>query len=208
LPPLPTLNTVAQPISLHTGISGILSSFRSPPFAKICGRTKRPRLLEHPHVANMEWVEAAGNGYHHFFGMPLRARRPFLSSPYQFTEAVFSAILYELSIISMSQKIKDFLFKNTTTKQTVAKNTVWLSISQFGARIFKAFIIIYAARVLGAAGYGIFSYVVTLAGFFGIFVDLGINSVLIRDGSKASPEERQSLFSTTLIMKAIAIAAQ
>jgi O-antigen/teichoic acid export membrane protein len=155
----------------------------------------------------MEWVEAAGNGYHHFFGMPLRARRPFLSSPYQFTEAVFSAILYELSIISMSQKIKDFLFKNTTTKQTVAKNTVWLSISQFGARIFKAFIIIYAARVLGAAGYGIFSYVVTLAGFFGIFVDLGINSVLIRDGSKASPEERQSLFSTTLIMKAIAIAA-
>jgi O-antigen/teichoic acid export membrane protein len=107
----------------------------------------------------------------------------------------------------MPQKIKDFLFKNTSTKQTVAKNTVWLSISQFGARIVKAFIIIYAARVLGAAGYGVFSYIVTLAGFFGIFVDLGINSVLIRDGSKASPTERQSLFATTLIMKAIAIAA-
>jgi O-antigen/teichoic acid export membrane protein len=107
----------------------------------------------------------------------------------------------------MFKKTKDFLFKNTSTRQTVAKNTVWLSISQFGARIVKAFIIIYAARVLGAAGYGVFSYVVTLAGFFGIFVDLGINSVLIRDGSKASPEERQSLFSTTLIMKVVAIAA-
>ena len=106
----------------------------------------------------------------------------------------------------MPQKIKDFLFKNTSPKQTVAKNTVWLSISQFGARIVKAFIIIYAARVLGAAGYGVFSYAATLAGFFGIFVDPGINSVLVRDGAKASPTERQSLFSTTLIMKAMAIA--
>ncbi len=106
----------------------------------------------------------------------------------------------------MSQKIKNFLFKNTTAKQTVAKNTVWLSISQFGARIIKAAIVIFAARVLGAAGYGVFSYAITLAGFFGIFVDPGINSVLIRDGAKATPEERQSLFSTTLIMKAVILA--
>jgi O-antigen/teichoic acid export membrane protein len=107
----------------------------------------------------------------------------------------------------MFQKIKNFLFKNTTAKQTVAKNTVWLSISQFGARIIKVAVIIYAARVLGAAGYGVFSYAITLAGFFGVFVDPGINSVLIRDGAKATPTERQSLFATTLIMKAIILAA-
>lgn len=107
----------------------------------------------------------------------------------------------------MFQKIKDFLFKNTTAKQTVAKNTVWLTISQFGARVIKVAVVIYAARVLGAAGYGVFSYAITLAGFFGIFVDPGINSVLIRDGARATPEERQSLFSTTLIMKAVILAA-
>ena len=106
----------------------------------------------------------------------------------------------------MFQKIKNFLLKNTTAKQTVAKNTVWLTISQFGARIIKAAIVIYAARVLGTAGYGVFSYAITLAGFFGIFVDPGINFVLIRDGAKATPAERQSLFSTTLIMKAIILA--
>jgi len=106
----------------------------------------------------------------------------------------------------MFQKLKNFLFKNTSTKQTVAKNTVWLSISYFGGRIIKAAIVIYAARVLGTAGYGVFSYAITLAGFFGIFVDPGINSVLIRDGAKATPEERQSLFSTTLIIKAIILA--
>lgn len=94
----------------------------------------------------------------------------------------------------MWQRIKSFLFENKTAKQTVAKNTVWLSISNFGGRLIKAVIIIYAARILGAAGYGVFSYAVTLAGFFGLFVDPGINSVLIREGSKASPEERKSLF--------------
>jgi O-antigen/teichoic acid export membrane protein len=105
----------------------------------------------------------------------------------------------------MWQKIKSFLFENKTAKQTIAKNTVWLSISNFGGRIIKAVIIIYGARVLGAAGYGVFSYAVTLAGFFTLFVDPGINAVLIREGAKASPEERQSLFSTTLLMKAAII---
>ncbi len=107
----------------------------------------------------------------------------------------------------MWQKIKSFLLENKTSSQTVAKNTVWLSISNFGGRIIKAVIIIYGARVLGAAGYGVFSYAVTLAGFFTLFVDPGINSVLIREGAKTSPEERRSLLSTTLIMKAVSIAA-
>ena len=84
----------------------------------------------------------------------------------------------------MWQKIKSFLLENKTSSQTVAKNTVWLSISNFGGRIIKAVIIIYGARVLGAAGYGVFSYAVTLAGFFTLFVDPGINSVLIREGAK------------------------
>jgi O-antigen/teichoic acid export membrane protein len=107
----------------------------------------------------------------------------------------------------MWQKIKSFLSENKTSSQTVAKNTVWLSISNFGGRIIKAVIVIYGARVLGAAGYGVFSYAVTLAGFFTLFVDPGINSVLIREGAKATPQERKSLFSTTLIMKAVMIAA-
>jgi PST family polysaccharide transporter len=101
----------------------------------------------------------------------------------------------------MWQRIKSFLFENKTARQTVAKNTVWLSISNIGGRIVKAAIIIYGARILGAAGYGVFSYAVTLAGFFTFFVDPGISSVLIREGAKATPEERQSLFSTTFIMK-------
>ncbi len=106
----------------------------------------------------------------------------------------------------MFSRIKSFLLENKTTKQTVAKNTIWLSISNFGGRIIKASIVIYGARVLGTAGYGVFSYATTLAGFFTLFVDPGINAVLVREGAKATPEERHSLFSTTLIMKAVIIA--
>lgn len=101
----------------------------------------------------------------------------------------------------MFEKIKSFLFKNTSDKQTVAKNTVWLSISNFGGRLIKAAIVIYGARALGTAGYGLFSYAVTLAGFFTLFVDPGVNAILVREGSKATDAERRALFSTTLVIK-------
>ncbi len=101
----------------------------------------------------------------------------------------------------MFQKIKDFLFKNTTVKQTVAKNTFWLSVSNFGGRLIKAIIIIYAARVLGTDGYGVFSYAITLAGFLTLFMDPGINGILIRDASKADDEEQRALFGTMFVMK-------
>jgi O-antigen/teichoic acid export membrane protein len=107
----------------------------------------------------------------------------------------------------MWDKIKSFLFKNKTDKQTVAKNTVWLTISNFGGRMIKAIIVIYAARVLGTAGYGVFSYAITLAGFLALFTDPGINSVLMRDGAKASDEERTVIFSGTILIKIIAIIA-
>lgn len=103
----------------------------------------------------------------------------------------------------MFKKIKAFLFENTSNKQTVAKNTIWLSISNFGGRLIKAAIVIYAARALGTAEYGVFSYAVTLAGFMSLFMDPGINAVLMRDASRSSEEERVSIFSATIIIKTL-----
>lgn len=103
----------------------------------------------------------------------------------------------------MFKKIKEFLFKNTTAKQTVAKNTFWLSVSNFGGRIIKAVIIIYAARILGTDGYGVFSYAITLAGFLTLFMDPGINGILIRDAAKVDEEERRTIFGTMFAMKIV-----
>ena len=101
----------------------------------------------------------------------------------------------------MFKKIKEFLFENKNSRQTIAKNSFWLSLANFGGRAIKAAIIIYAARVLGAAGYGVFSYVITLAGFFSLFMDPGINNVLIREGAKVSEGERAKTFGTIFIIK-------
>jgi O-antigen/teichoic acid export membrane protein len=99
------------------------------------------------------------------------------------------------------QKITALLFRNQNAKQTVAKNTFWLSVSNFGGRIIKAGIVIYAARILGTAGYGVFSYAITLAGFLTLFMDPGINAILMRDASKANEDDRRSIFSTAFFLK-------
>lgn len=106
----------------------------------------------------------------------------------------------------MFKKIKEFLFENRAAKQTVAKNTVWLSISNYGGRLIKAAIVIYGARVLDTAGYGVYSYALTLAGFLSLLVDPGINSILVRDASKASEDERKTVFATTFVIKATLVA--
>lgn len=102
----------------------------------------------------------------------------------------------------MIKKIKDFLLTNKNTRQTVAKNVFWLSAGQIGSRLFRGLVIIYAARMLGAAEYGIFSYVLGLAGFFTIFADFGVNALLTREVAK-KPEEVSYYFSTTFWIKLV-----
>jgi O-antigen/teichoic acid export membrane protein len=107
----------------------------------------------------------------------------------------------------MIRRIRSFLFENKTVKQTAAKNTVWLTISNFGGRALKAIIIIYSARVLGAAGYGVFSYAVALAGFFTLFLDPGVNSIVMREVPKEDEAGRLRVLATTLVLKIVLIAA-
>lgn len=105
----------------------------------------------------------------------------------------------------MIKKIKSFLFENTTAKQTVAKNTFWLGIGTVASRIIKALIIIYAARVLGAENYGVFSYALSLAALFSILSDLGMSAVLTREASR-SPENLEKNLGTSFVIKLSATA--
>ena len=105
----------------------------------------------------------------------------------------------------MLKKIAAFLFRNTSTKQTVAKNTVWLSVSQMGGRIIRAGIIIYAARALGTAEYGVFSYAITLAGFLNFLMDPGVNAVLTREIVKVPEDEKIKVFSAALALKILLV---
>lgn len=77
--------------------------------------------------------------------------------------------------------IKEFLLKNKSPKQVVLKNTFWLSLGQILSRLFKFLLVIFAARILGPEGWGSFQYILSIASFFFIFSDLGINYLTVRD---------------------------
>ncbi len=88
------------------------------------------------------------------------------------------------------------------TGKSIAKNTFWLFGGQVTGRLLRAAIVIYAARILGAASWGAFSYAISLAAFLTIFSDFGVNALLTREGVK-SPELRQKYLATALFIKAL-----
>ncbi len=99
----------------------------------------------------------------------------------------------------MINKIKSFLFENKNARQTFTKNIFWLASSQVGSRLVRAIIIVYAARVLGASEYGIFSYILGFATFFLPFIDLGINQLWTREVAKGGV--RKEYLSTAFWVK-------
>lgn len=108
----------------------------------------------------------------------------------------------------MVKKIKDFLFKNTSVRQTVTKNAFWLSFSNIGGRLLRAVVLIYGARALGTEGFGVFSYALSVAAFFTIFTDLGISPILTKETARTSnPNDRANILSTSFFIKIALLAA-
>jgi len=100
-------------------------------------------------------------------------------------------------MIGFIQKIRIFLFANNDPGQTVAKNTAWLFTGQMASRALRALIVIYAARLLGVASWGAFSYALGVATFLTVFSDIGIGALLTREGAK-SPEMRSRYLATAI----------
>ncbi len=108
----------------------------------------------------------------------------------------------------MLKNVKNLLFANITNRQTLAKNAFWLAVGNLGGRLIRAAIIIYAARILGAAGWGVFSYGITLVAFLTIFVDIGIDAILTRESAKAKGDivRQGQIISTSLSIKILLLA--
>lgn len=106
----------------------------------------------------------------------------------------------------MFTRLKQLLFQNRSGKQTIVKNAFWLTFGEAISRLIRVAIIVYAARILGAAEYGIFSYAVGLAGFFTVFADIGLIQILTREVAQ-KPEEKSHHFVTALWIKIAILAA-
>lgn len=104
----------------------------------------------------------------------------------------------------MLKRIKSFLLENTSTRQTILKNTTWLLGGQIIGRLLRATIVIYAARVLGAHDWGTFSYALGIAAFLTVFTDIGVNAYITRELARGTGLERQYL-GTAFAIKLILI---
>lgn len=104
------------------------------------------------------------------------------------------------------KKFKDFLFKNTSDKQTVAKNTVWIFLGDLFGRLLRMGLIIYAARVLGTDGWGVFSYATSIGIILVIFSDIGISSIITREASQKK-EGYKTFIGTAVLLKIILVVA-
>ncbi len=100
------------------------------------------------------------------------------------------------------KKIKQFLFHNTSAKQTVAKNTIWLFSGEIVGRILKLAIVVFATRKLGVEGWGLFSYALAFVSFFYVLGDFGINTFLTREMSRESAD-RSTYLATSVIVKLV-----
>jgi O-antigen/teichoic acid export membrane protein len=104
------------------------------------------------------------------------------------------------------KKFQDFLFKNTTTKQTIAKNSLWLFLGDIFGRLLRMGLIVYAARTLGTSGWGVFSYATSIGILLMSLSDIGISGIITREASQKK-EEYTTLISTALVIKAVLLVA-
>ncbi len=105
------------------------------------------------------------------------------------------------------EKIRNFFFENSNTRQTIIKNTFWLFLGEASGRLLKMLLIVYAARKLGAEGWGIFSYAISIASLLMIFADIGIDNLIIREISQKKGNNKIFISAAIFIKTAILLSS-
>jgi len=101
----------------------------------------------------------------------------------------------------MKIDFKKFLFENLGIRQTIFKNTLWLTLGEAVSQFLRLILIIYVARALGATEYGKFTFALAFIALFSVFADLGISQIATREFSQDKEKEKD--FSAVLSLKSI-----
>ena len=104
--------------------------------------------------------------------------------------------------INYLNDIKALLFNNLNTRQTIFKNTLWLTISTVTNKLLSLALVIYAARILGAEGYGKFTFALAFVSLLMIFSDFGVSTIVNREFAreKEKKEEFYSIISLKVLL--------
>lgn len=98
--------------------------------------------------------------------------------------------------------LKSLLLDNNTIRQTVFKNTFWISLSVAIGKILRAVLIIYVAKILGPTSYGQFAFALAFVSLFVTFFDLGLSPIVTREFSRDREREKEfsSIFSLKILL--------
>ena len=83
--------------------------------------------------------------------------------------------------------------------RTLAKNTTVLLVANIISYLLGFFTTLYTARYLGVEGFGILALALSLTGLFGVFTDLGLNTLTIREVSRDKSLASKYIGNTAII---------
>jgi O-antigen/teichoic acid export membrane protein len=86
---------------------------------------------------------------------------------------------------------KSILFDNLTVKQTIFKNTFWLTISEGISRLTTFVLFIYIARILGATEYGKFAFALAIIGLISILPGFVSSQIITREFARDKTKEKE-----------------
>lgn len=103
---------------------------------------------------------------------------------------------------------QSFFLENRGLRQTVFKNTFWLTLAEGITRLLKLALIIYIARILGATEYGKFTFALAFVSIFAFLANFGTNEILTREFAKDREKEKDfyALFSLRILLSLLALA--
>jgi len=90
------------------------------------------------------------------------------------------------------------------TVQRIAKNTAVLLAATIISRVLSFFYVMYIARYLGAEGFGILSFALAFTGIFGVFSDLGLGPLTVREVARDKSLAKKYL-NNIIVMKTILV---
>jgi len=86
-----------------------------------------------------------------------------------------------------------------STVRRIARNTTVSLVAQVISYLLAFFYMMYSARYLGPASFGILSFALAFAGIFGVFADLGLSSLTTREIARDKSLTTKYLANVTLM---------
>jgi O-antigen/teichoic acid export membrane protein len=79
------------------------------------------------------------------------------------------------------KNLKTLLLENTGIKQTIIKNTFWLTLAEIFTRGVNILILIWLARHFGLTIYGQWTFALSFVAIFSVLADFGFSTLTIRE---------------------------